>query len=444
MEKSRFFQEIQRLGTPHGFEVSGITNDGKLELSHDNKYLCRIQENGTIFYRESARELLEGFHKKAKEARYYVTAVAENPPLIAEGLGEGYVLLCDHGDTVLAGKDMGKHGYQFITWDWTYEKTGLMHGRYYQNNYIAAKEDFAFRSGLVRDCHQYSVEQAHAMHGAISLVLDRHLCQTTDEWNHLRECQEKLETMYPELDERITVLVAERHKPTEARYIRKHWYAIEDIVEGPVDASEIIGQLQYCFNGYLQHDGYAEEKISRILPDGAVIGPLVVVARNPSTGKLQSLTEENIAEIKRELDMPERRPNATVLVCKPNEAPVTAMITPTGENLQWILGGEYDAVGEGHVKLFFRTGLDAEECAGQENIRETPDGVIAAAGDIIVAVQYPGCEGIFSLADTERFEYRQSMDKPLSLTPKEINQLLEQFQVISQPEEAEPTMEIGT
>lgn len=50
MEKSRFFKEVERLGKPFGFYVSGITDEGRLELSSRQHYLCRVDEKGAIYY----------------------------------------------------------------------------------------------------------------------------------------------------------------------------------------------------------------------------------------------------------------------------------------------------------------------------------------------------------------------------------------------------------
>ena len=40
-------------------------------------------------------------------------------------------------------------GVQFVTWDWSFDRTGLNQGNYFQENYAGAKQDFAIRAGLI-------------------------------------------------------------------------------------------------------------------------------------------------------------------------------------------------------------------------------------------------------------------------------------------------------
>ena len=71
------------------------------------------------------------------------------PQLKASGLDGDYRILADFSGTVLAGTP-SKHGVQFVTWDWDYDRTGVVHGHYFMENYDAAKQDFATRSGLIQ------------------------------------------------------------------------------------------------------------------------------------------------------------------------------------------------------------------------------------------------------------------------------------------------------
>jgi hypothetical protein len=212
MEKSRFFQEIARLAEKQGFHVSGITDDGRLELSSGHRYLCRVDEKDGVFYsRENAAEL-KAFFPQVEAARSYVTAMEQAPPLHAEGLGDGYMKLAEFENTVLAGKDRGDHGFQFVTWEWGFDRTGLNHGHYY-DSYAAAKEDFAFRSGLAPEHCRFSPEQAAALHSVVCMALDEGLTQDTRESKYLEECREKLQLAHPELTKQ-TMTPEQRFEPT--------------------------------------------------------------------------------------------------------------------------------------------------------------------------------------------------------------------------------------
>ena len=78
----------------------------------------------------------------------YMTLMEQAPPLKAQGLSGDFRVLADFNGTVLAGHPT-QYGVHFITWDWNFDRTGLNYGRYFQENYLGAKQDFATRSGLI-------------------------------------------------------------------------------------------------------------------------------------------------------------------------------------------------------------------------------------------------------------------------------------------------------
>ena len=64
----------------------------------------------------------------------YITAMESAPQLKASGLDGDYRVLADFGSAVLAGSP-SKYGVQFVTWDWDYDRTGVVHGHYFMENY---------------------------------------------------------------------------------------------------------------------------------------------------------------------------------------------------------------------------------------------------------------------------------------------------------------------
>ena len=56
---------------------------------------------------------------------------------MASGLDSDYRILADFGGTVLAGSP-SKYGVQFVTWDWDYDRTGVVHGHYFMEKYDEA------------------------------------------------------------------------------------------------------------------------------------------------------------------------------------------------------------------------------------------------------------------------------------------------------------------
>ena len=74
----------------------------------------------------------------------------EPPPAPkAPGHTGDYRILADFGDAVLAGHPT-ERGVQFVTWEWDFDREGVHHGHYFQDDYDAAKRDFTVRSGLVQ------------------------------------------------------------------------------------------------------------------------------------------------------------------------------------------------------------------------------------------------------------------------------------------------------
>lgn len=126
--------------------------------------LCRITGKGSVFYRREdadtpqAEDALYRVEDIAAKTLEYMAAMETAPQLKASGLDGDYRILADFGATVLAGTP-SKYGVQFVTWDWDYDRTGVVHGHYFMENYDAAKQDFATRSGLIPKEQLFSPEQ---------------------------------------------------------------------------------------------------------------------------------------------------------------------------------------------------------------------------------------------------------------------------------------------
>lgn len=106
----------------------------------------------------------------------------------------------------------------------------------------------------------------------------------------------------------VTVLVAERGQPAELRTIPTNSHAISEIVGGSPETPGHSGAIQYYFNGDIDPANYDDALVSRVLPDGAVLGTLVVAARNEASGHLRSLSAEEIRTLRAELDAPRHQP----------------------------------------------------------------------------------------------------------------------------------------
>ena len=133
----RYLEEVRTPLHRAGFETLPLEG-AQLPVLWNGTPLCRITGKGSVFYRredadtpqaEAALYRVEDIAAKTLE---YMTAMEAAPQLKASGLDGDYRILADFGGTVLAGTP-SKYGVQFVTWDWDYDRTGvvprtLLHG----------------------------------------------------------------------------------------------------------------------------------------------------------------------------------------------------------------------------------------------------------------------------------------------------------------------------
>ena len=152
-KKKRYFEEAEIQYRNEGFSTAPA-EDGRLKILWRGTPLCQVNEKGGYLYKASeikGRDRERAFEKAigiARTVSEYMSNMEKATPLQANGLEEGYLLLAEFNDTVLAGRE-SKFGAQFVTWEWDFEKKSLWQDHYFGNDYQKAKEDFGTRSGLV-------------------------------------------------------------------------------------------------------------------------------------------------------------------------------------------------------------------------------------------------------------------------------------------------------
>ena len=207
MNRAVFFQELRRVLQREGFTTQA-EQDGLLPVERDGLPLCRITEGGGVRYRQEgvatlARErACEQATHLAGTVREYMTLLDQAPPLRAQGLNGDYRVLADFNGTVLAGHQT-KSGIHFVTWDWDFRWTGLNYGHYFQENYSAAKQDFAIRSGLVPRHQVFNQEQLTEIFRCCADTLDAELNLTPKQKACIRDIQEQIENGIPDVVDRI-------------------------------------------------------------------------------------------------------------------------------------------------------------------------------------------------------------------------------------------------
>ena len=111
-------------------------------------------------------------------------------------------LLADFNGAVLAAHPT-RLGVQFVTWDWSFDRTGLNQGNYFQENYAGAKQDFAIRAGLISKQQIFNQEQLIEIYRCCSDTLDAGFDLTAEQEKCIRGVQEQIAIAAPDALERI-------------------------------------------------------------------------------------------------------------------------------------------------------------------------------------------------------------------------------------------------
>jgi hypothetical protein len=152
-------------------------NESQLIVTLDRQPVALITQDGGICARpdylntDEANDLYFRASEIAAEVRNYMTLMDQAPPLTADGLDEPYRLLAAFNGCVLGGCPSEKgYGVQFTTWQRDHDGIGLIWGHYHGNDYAAAKEDFAIRSGLVAAPQQMEASQQADLNEGMSMA----------------------------------------------------------------------------------------------------------------------------------------------------------------------------------------------------------------------------------------------------------------------------------
>ena len=173
----RFLEETAIRLRQNGFTVEPI-EDHHLPVCWEKGRLCRISGKGSVLYRQEcvdvpgAQNALQTVIDTAKMTSEYMAILETAPRLKASGLAGDYRVLADFGDAVLAGHPT-ERGVQFVTWEWDWDREGVHHGHYFQEDYDAAKRDFTVRSGLVQKDTLFEPEQLAEIYHALSFVREQ-------------------------------------------------------------------------------------------------------------------------------------------------------------------------------------------------------------------------------------------------------------------------------
>ena len=197
----RFLEETAIRLRQNGFTVEPI-EDHHLPVRWEKGRLCRVSGKGSVLYRQEnmdsirAQDALQVVIDTAKMTSEYMAILEYAPQLKATDLTGDYRILADFGDAVLAGHP-SERGVQFVTWEWDFDREGVHHGHYFQDDYEAAKRDFTVRSGLVQKDALFEPEQLAEIYHALSFVREQDETLSFGRDQELAELMEQVGGLLP-------------------------------------------------------------------------------------------------------------------------------------------------------------------------------------------------------------------------------------------------------
>ena len=197
----RFLEETAIRLRQNGFTVEPI-EDHHLPVCWEKGRLCRISGKGSVLYRQEcvdvpgAQDALQAVIDTAKMTTEYMAILETAPLLKAGGLTGDYRVLADFSSAVLAGHPT-ERGVQFVTWEWDFDREGVHHGHYFQQDYDAAKRDFTLRSGLVQKDALFEPEQLAEIYRALAFVREQDESLSFGRDQELAELMEQVGGLLP-------------------------------------------------------------------------------------------------------------------------------------------------------------------------------------------------------------------------------------------------------
>jgi len=207
--ENKYFAELARRLRAAGI-TAGHPEKNRLTVLLNNQPVLSVSAGSDVFLlpagsnQPEAGELYHKVAQTADEVYAYVEAVQTAPLLHASGLSEKFHLLADFGGAVLAGRELENGwGYQFVTWIWDHDRTGVSHGHYYEEDFQGAKQDFAVRSGLISKTQLFSPEELTELYRATDYLLDEGPELEDGHLKAMQTARTKIEYTVPDLADRL-------------------------------------------------------------------------------------------------------------------------------------------------------------------------------------------------------------------------------------------------
>ena len=181
--------------------VAGLTvkkyNEAEATFYRDGDEVGRLDDDDALLIRQGYRELMNKVSALRENVKEYVTAYCEAPNLTATDLPNGYRKLSDLGRCVFAAKQMRDSSYEFVTWEYSFDKKSVTHGNYFRE-YEAAKADFGVRIGMIDRSKLFSETEIIFLYKHLSHYLDLNNYISCDDENKIKSLLDKMKDIAPE------------------------------------------------------------------------------------------------------------------------------------------------------------------------------------------------------------------------------------------------------
>lgn len=187
--------ELAKIGFPDARYIPEID---KVKVQPDNNRMPEINGEGNIRYGTEYENIaLHTLRPLVDNVNEAIAAWEKSRAVPFDDLSK-FCIMSEYNNVVLAARDdtVYGRGLHFTTWQYNFERTGFDHG-HYTEDYIAAKEDFAVRAGLIPATKILTPEQAQEVKAAIEYRISNDGDITMAAEDMLKTITAKLNDAYP-------------------------------------------------------------------------------------------------------------------------------------------------------------------------------------------------------------------------------------------------------
>ena len=193
---SLFNKEVARVLEQNDFTVS--ESSSYINVFSDGKEAAKIFGNEMISAPDNtSNDAYFEIKKIAGAVSEYCATYEKSAALKAEGLSGNYRCLSEFNGMVLAAKYNDEYGFEYVTWDRTFDGKAVCQCKYFED-YDAAKENLAVRSGLVDKDKLFGAEELEWLGKCVKFTVRHNGDLKFDDCEFLEKLSEKISENIPE------------------------------------------------------------------------------------------------------------------------------------------------------------------------------------------------------------------------------------------------------